>query len=49
MSVLQIFEIALNKKVKFPIKAKKKNALVSGNAGDEKNLYPDGRKLIFLN
>ena len=36
-------------KKKFPIKAKKKNALVSGNAGDEKNLHPDGRKLIFLN
>ena len=29
-------------------KAKKKNTLVSGNAGDEKNLHPGGRKFIFL-
>ena len=27
----------------------KNNTLVSGNAGDEKNLYPGGLKLIFLN
>ena len=26
---------------------KKKNTLVSGNAGDEKNLHPDGCKLFF--
>ena len=26
---------------------KKKNTLVSGNASDEKNLHPDGRKLFF--
>ena len=26
----------------------KKKILVSGNAGDEKNLYPGGRKLFFL-
>ena len=25
-----------------------KKILVSGNAGDEKNLYPGGRKLFFL-
>ena len=29
-------------------KAKKNNALVRGNAGDEKNLHPAGRKFIFL-
>ena len=31
-------------------KAKKNNTLVSGNAGDEKNLHPDGRNFfqIFL-
>ena len=28
---------------------KKKNTLVSGNAGDEKNLHPGGRKFIFFN
>ena len=28
------------------VKAKKKNTLVSGNAGDEKNLHPGGRKFI---
>ena len=28
--------------------AKKKNTLVSGNAGDEKNLHPGGRKFIFF-
>ena len=28
---------------------KKKNTLVSGNAGDEKNLHPGDRKFIFLN
>ena len=28
---------------------KKKNTLVSGNAGDEKNLHPGNRKFIFLN
>ena len=27
---------------------KKNNTLVSGNAGDEKNLYPGGRKFILL-
>ena len=26
----------------------KKKILVPGNAGDEKNLYPGGRKLFFL-
>ena len=30
-------------------KKKKKNTLVSGNAGDEKNLHPGNRKFIFLN
>lgn len=29
-------------------KAKKNNTLVRGNAGDEKNLLPAGRKFIFL-
>ena len=29
-------------------KAKKKNTLVSGNAGDEKNLHPGSRKFKFL-
>ena len=29
-------------------KAKKKNTLVSGNLGDEKNLHPSGFTLIFL-
>ena len=29
--------------------AEKNNTPVSGNAGDEKNLYPGGLKLIFLN
>ena len=29
-------------------KAKKKNALVSGNAGDEKHLYSGGFKFTFL-
>ena len=29
-------------------RAKKTNNLVIGNAGDEKNLYPDDRKFIFL-
>ena len=29
-------------------KSKKKYTLVSGNAGDEKNLHPGGRKFIFL-
>ena len=28
---------------------KKKNTLVSGNADDEKNLHPGGRKFIFFN
>ena len=28
-------------------KAKKKNTLVPGNAGDEKNFHPGGRKFIF--
>ena len=28
--------------------AKKKNTLVSGNAGDEKNLHPGDRKFIFF-
>ena len=27
-------------------KAKKKNTLIAGNAGDEKNLRPGGRKFI---
>ena len=30
-------------------KAKKKYTLVSGIAGDEKNLHPGGRKLIVIN
>ena len=30
------------------LKAKKQNSLVSGNAGDEKNLHPAGHKFIFL-
>ena len=30
------------------LKAKKQNSLVSGNAGDEKNLHPAGRKFICL-
>ena len=29
-------------------KAKKKNTLVSGNAGDEKNLHPSGFTFVFL-
>ena len=29
-------------------KAKKKNTLVSGNAGDEGKLHPGARKFIFL-
>ena len=29
-------------------RAKNKNTLVSGNAGDEKNLRPSGRKFIFF-
>ena len=29
-------------------KKKKKKTLVSGNAGDEKNLHPGSRKFIFL-
>ena len=29
--------------------AKKKNTLVSGNAGDQKNLHLGGRKYIFSN
>ena len=29
-------------------KKKEKKILVSGNAGDEKNLHPGGRKVIFL-
>ena len=29
-------------------KAKNKNTLVSGNAGDEKNPHPGDRKFIFL-
>ena len=28
--------------------AKKKNTLVSGNAGDKKNLHPGDRKLLFF-
>ena len=28
--------------------AKKKNTLVSGNPGDEKNLHPGGRKFIYF-
>ena len=28
--------------------AKKKNAIISRNACDEKNLHPGGRKFIFL-
>ena len=27
---------------------KKEKTLVFGNAGDEKNFHPDGRKFIFL-
>ena len=30
-------------------KKKKKETLVSGNAGDEKNLHPSGRKFISFN
>ena len=30
------------------IKVKKKNMLVSGNAGDKKNLHPGSHKFIFL-
>ena len=28
--------------------AKKRNTLVSGNAGDEKNVHPGGREFTFL-
>ena len=28
---------------------KEKNTLISGNAGDEKNLHPGGRNFIFFN
>ena len=30
------------------VRSKKKNTLVSGNPGDEKNLHPDGRKFIYF-
>ena len=33
---------------KICIKAGKKITLVSGNAGDEENLHPSGRKFNFL-
>ena len=40
----------LSKALKYaPPPQKKKKNLVSGNAGDEKNLHSGGRKLIFLN
>ena len=30
------------------LRPKKKNTLVSGNAGDEKNLHPGGREFIYF-
>ena len=38
-----------NGKKKFFGQAKKTNTLVSGNAGDEKDLHLGGRKFVFLN
>ena len=42
-----VYKIRLNRYPGQYCEVEKKNTLVSGNAGDEKNVHPGGRKFLF--